>query len=213
MKEKYTSTKSVYYILGSKCHFYRANVAPYFDPNFIEIEGPPKETAPGKCYTLWLFENDITPVFNETFATTKGIPFNGIAESGTLRIFNEIDGYSCDISGRHYYHSSGLETPTYYELRSPVNVKVSKIIVKPRTAYDSHFDSIEARIGNVPRIANFDLNTKFGNTMDYSPTEEYIIYDGSSNPLTGTVVILKRLDYSIKPYLVIEELKIIGEIA
>ena len=177
----------------------------------MQPEGPPKETAPGKCYTLWLFENDITTVFTQIFGTAP--PNTG----GDKIISNAVDGYSCDVANKHYYHSHGILTPVYFELRSLVNVKVSKILLKPRTAPSSggpFFDNMEARVGNSPGIANFALNTKLGSTMSYSPSpDEFIVFDGSSNPITGTIVMLKKIAFpGPKGFVIIEELKVIGEL-
>ena len=181
----------------------------------METEGLPKETAPGICYTLWLFENDITEEFTHVLATIPGTPSFGVNQQGTLRAVNGVDGYSCDASTKHYYHSNGLASPVYFELRSPITVKVSKILVKPRTSgAGPYFDNIQARVGNNEGIANFHLNQQIGNTATYSPPDEFIVYDGSSNPITGKVVILKRVGTlnPTKPYLAIEELIVIGEV-
>ena len=123
---------------------YSTLVAPYFDPDEMDTTGPPKETAPGICYTLWLFENDVTTTFTGVVATGVPIPVQGIDLVGAYRALNAVDGYACIKGNTHYYHTKGGSIPLYFELRSQVNVKVYKIIIKPRsnTAISAKFTNV-----------------------------------------------------------------------
>ena len=51
--------------------------------------------------------------------------------------------------------------------------------------------------------------------MAYSYPDDYVIFDGSANPVTGKVIMLKRVgsyDQYSHTYIIMHELKVIGEI-
>ena len=197
------------------CSFYRATIAPYYNPDNMDDNGLPHETVNGNCYSLWIFENDITN-YHSGIASGNFYPFT----AGFFNDFTDnkaVDGYSCDHSDNSYYHSgSGFASDSYFELQFPTHVQVTSVLVKTRNAPQNtahYFYNMEMRVGNFSGLVNFGLNMKIGNTESFAGSDDFIRFDALTNPIVGLHVIIHQIiPVAGSNFIVIEEMKVIGHI-
>ena len=181
-------------------------MAPYYNPDNNDNTGPSEVTIEGKCYTLWLFENDITHLHS----MVSGTIHDTTHENSRLSKEKAVDGYSCDMFDGHFYHS--IHDPqNYLELQFPMHVRVTSVFVKTRMAgYPSFFVNMEVRVGNYSGLGNVGSNSKIGNTVTSTIENELVRFDATSNPVVGTSVIIHQVASS--GILVMQEMKVIGHV-
>ena len=187
-------------------------VTPYYNPNNNDNTGQ-FETVDGKCYTLWLFDNDITNLHSSVSATTDD-PSPNEALWGRFNKEKAVDGYTCDLYDGHMYHS--VDDPqNFLEIHFPTHVRVTGVLVKTRVAgFISFFANMEVRVGNYSGLGNVGLNTKIGNTVTSIVENELVRYDATSNPVVGKYVIIRQVAASgaLYDHLIIQEMKVIGHV-
>ena len=190
-------------------------VTPYYNPLNMDNTGLPQESVEETCYSLWLFENDITHLHTSIVATIHTI--GRIDESVAGRVSKEkaVDGYACDTFDGHMYHSE-LDPQNFLEIEFPMYVCVTKVFVKTRTVgpYMRFFVNMEVRVGNYSGLGSVGLNTKIGNTVTSTVESELVTFDATSSPVVGKYVIIRQVAPSDtgRDHLIIPEMKIIGRV-
>ena len=204
-------------ISGQECSFYRATIAPYYNPDNNEyLGGPPAETVNGACYSLWIFENDITDYHSGILVDSVWPPI--YPTYNTMDKEKAVDGYSCDQSDNAYYHSAwwGHAGRNFFELEFPTHVRVTSVLFKPRITHlqgsPSHFINMETRVGNYSGYGNLAMNVKIGNTETFVGGDGLVKFDAAPNSIVGRFVIIHQTMPGGNQLLIIEEMKVIGHV-
>ena len=202
-----TNITTEFFSSDGDCRLYRANVAPYYNPDNLDDNGPPHETVNGTCYSSWLYQNDITRFHSGIVSGSQFPTCNYYNDFNTEKI---VDGYSCDYSDNAYYRSeSSSENDNYVELQFSNYVQVTSVLVKPRLApHDHYFHNMETRVGNFSGFEKFGMNTKIGSTMTFTDGDDLVKFEAFPTPIVGKYVMIRSLYGS--DYIALEEMKVIG---